>query len=531
MGEIMTEKARRDVLIAAGAMAVSSAISVGTRGAFAQNAGSIPASEWDYRSIKELSEALQARKISALELADHTIARIEALDRRLNAVVVRDFERAREAAKAADVALARGERQSLLGIPITVKEAFNVAGLATTWGIPQFKDFVPKEDAVLVSRVKSAGAVILGKTNVPLNLGDIQSYNDIYGTTNNPWDLGRTPGGSSGGSAAALAAGFGALSFGSDIGGSLRVPAHFCGIYAHKPTLGLVPDRGHSPPPFPALQQESDLAVVGPMARTAADLELALDVVAGPDEEREGIGYRLALRPARHDDLKSFRVLVIDTHPFMPTATAVRTALDRLSERLAGAGVKVARSTPLLPELADSARLYIRLLRSNQAASLPLDVYNQMRSAADALAPDDNSIAAERIRGTVLSHRDWITARAARARLQQQWSALFREWDVVLCPVMPTPAFPHDHSLPREARRIEIDGKEYPYVDALLVWAGLATVLGLPVTAVPIDRSATGLPIGVQIVGPYLEDRMTIAFAGLLEREFGGFVPPPGYAA
>jgi amidase len=326
-GKIMTNKTRREALIAAGAMAVSSAISTGIRGAFAQNAPSIAASEWDYRSIEELTKALQTRKISAVELVEHTIARIEALDQRLNAVVVRDFERAREVAKVADVALNRGERRPLLGMPMTIKEAFNVTGLSTTWGIPQFKDFVPTEDAVIVSRVKSAGAVILGKTNVPFQLTDNQSYNDIYGTTNNPWDLGRTPGGSSGGSAAALAAGFGPLSLGSDAGGSLRAPAHFCGIYAHKPTLGLVPDRGHTPPSSPALQRESDLSVVGPMARTAADLARALDVVAGPDEEREGIGYRLALRPARHDDLRSFRVLVIDTHPLVPTSAAVRTTV------------------------------------------------------------------------------------------------------------------------------------------------------------------------------------------------------------
>jgi len=237
----MIYQSRRDFLKETAAAAFTVAIgNDGSSGrALAQQAGSIPPSEWDYRTTIELVEALQRRKMSAVELTDHVISRIEALDPQINAVVVRDFDRARDAAKNADTALSRGERRSLLGIPMVVKESFNVAGLPTTWGIPAFKDWTPKEDAVAVKRLKAAGAVVLGKTNVPLVLGDWQSYNDIYGTTNNPWDTGRTPGGSSGGSAAALAAGFGSLSLGSDIGGSLRVPAHYCGVCAHKPTLGL----------------------------------------------------------------------------------------------------------------------------------------------------------------------------------------------------------------------------------------------------------------------------------------------------
>ena len=488
------------------------------------------AGEWDYCTTKELIQALQARKVSSSELVEHMIARIEALDQRLNAVVVRDFQRAREAAKAADAALARGEGRPLLGIPMTVKEAFNVAGLPTTWGDPRFKDFVPQEDAVVVSRVKSAGAVILGKTNVPLQLSDLQSYNDIYGTTNNPWDVGRTPGGSSGGSAAALAAGFGPLSLGSDLGGSIRVPTHFCGIFAHKPSLSLVPDRGHTSPTSPPMLRDSDLFVVGPMSRAAADLALALDVIAGPDEGRVGIGFRLALRSARHDDLKSFRVLVVETHPLVPTGLAVRMALGRLSERLVRSGAKVGHASPLLPDLANSARIFMRLWSAFQGAVAPPKLYDQMRHSAEALSPDDNSLAAERMRAAVMSHRDWFAANTARARLRWQWSILFREWDVVLCPVMPIPAFPHDHSLPIEARNIVIDGKGYPYRDSHLVWSELATSSGLPSTVLPIDRSETGLPIGVQIVGPYLEDRTTIAFAELLEREFGGFAAPRDYA-
>ena len=480
----------------------------------------------NYGTTKELVGALAAGKISALELTDHVIARIEALDQKLNAVVARDFDRGRDAAKSADAALARGERRPLLGIPMVVKESFDVAGLPTTWGVPQFKNFVPQDDAVVVARVKAAGAVILGKTNVPYLLGDWQSYNDIYGTTNNPWDLGRTPGGSSGGSSAALAAGFGPLSLGSDIGGSLRVPAHYCGIYAHKPTLNLIPPRGHRPPGM--VQRVSDLAVVGPMARSAADLDLALDVTAGPDEARAGIAYRLALPKPRHEHLKDFRVLVIGDHPSVPTAAAVRAALDLLSQRLVKAGAKVAHASPLLPDLAASARLYMRLLMSALSERWPAEIYQQAQTTAAAVKPDDDSLEAERHRGAVLSHRDWAAADTARIALQQQWADVFREWDVVLCPPMPTPAFVHDHS-PMLERRVEIDGKQFSFFDQL-VWPEIATTPGLPATAAPIGLSDTGLPIGVQIVGPYLEDRTPIAFAALMEREFGGFVPPPGYA-
>jgi amidase len=508
---------------------VAAATAAWSRGALAQKTPPLAASEWDYCTIKNLVAALRTKKISALELTDHAIARIETGDRSVNAVVVRDFERAREAAKAADDALTRGERGALLGVPATVKESFNIAGLPTTWGDPQFKRFMPQEDALAVARLKTAGAVILGKTNVPLMLSDWQTYNDIYGTTNNPWNLRLTPGGSSGGSAAALACGFGPLSIGSDRGGSLRAPAHYCGVYAHKPTSGLVPTRGLTPPGAPPLPRDGDLAVVGPMARSTADLALALDVIAGPDEERAGTGYRLDLRPARHENLKDFRILVVDTHPLAATASAVRAALSRLSERLVHAGAKLAHASPLLPDLAESARLYVRLLSAFWGADLRPSVYARLRGAAAALSPRNRSLDAERTRGAVISHRDWLAADGARIQLQQRWRELFREWDVVLCPAMPTPAFPHDHS-PIESRRLQIDGRSHAYLDAQIVWPALATAPGLPATVAPIDRSESGLPIGVQIIGPSLEDRTTIAFAQLLEREFGGFSPPPDFA-
>jgi amidase len=376
-----------------------------------------PASDWDFASIEGLTEALRSRKLSASELLEHTIARVEALDRRINAVVVRDFDRARDAAKAADAALARGEQRPLLGIPVTLKESLNVAGLPTTWGFPQFRDFVPAGDALAVSRLKQAGAVIIGKTNIPIGLREFQSYNDIYGTTNNPWDLTRSPGGSSGGSAAALAAGFGPLSIGSDIGGSIRVPAHFCGVLGHKPSLGLIPTRGHGLPPTPPVPGQGDLAVIGPMARYASDLALALDVIAGPDEAREGVGYRLALPAPRHTDLKNFRILAIDTHPLMPTGNSVRTAIGGLAKRLSGLGAKVAYNSASLPDLRDSARLYMTLLNAARSPRLSSDAFIEAQGHAAAFSPDDHGLQAELSRGTVMSHREWLAADAARLQL------------------------------------------------------------------------------------------------------------------
>ena len=349
-------------------------------------------SEWSFKTAVELSSALAAKQVSAVELAQDAIGRIERHDGKINAICVRDFARGLDAARAADAARGRGETRPLLGLPLTVKESYNIAGLPTTWGFPAQKDFMPADDALLISRVKQAGAVILGKTNVPLGLGDWQSFNEIYGTTSNPYDLGRTPGGSSGGSSAALAAGYGPLSLGSDIGGSLRVPAFHCGVYAHKTTFALVPSRGHTPPPFPPLPLDRDLAVIGPMARSAADLSLLLDVIAGPDPMEAGTAYRLALPPPRHDALKDFRVLVVDTDPVMPTNTVVRAAIDRLAANLGKAGVRIARDSPLLPDFAASSRLYMRMLMSFLGATLPPERIEAAQAGVAQLKPDDMSL-------------------------------------------------------------------------------------------------------------------------------------------
>ena len=483
----------------------------------------------NFPTTAALIAALQSRQISAVEVLDQAIARIQAHDVQLNAVVVRDFERARTAALAADAGLARGERRALLGVPMSVKESFNVAGLPTTWGVRSTTAMPVQTDAVAVDRLRAAGAVILGKTNVSTNLSDWQCVNPVYGLTRNPWNLERTPGGSSGGAAAALAAGFVPLELGSDLAGSLRIPAHCCGVFAHKPTHGLIPIRGHAPPGSPELSVnvDPDLAVVGPMARSAGDLALALDVLAGPDDA-EAIGYKLAMPPPRHARLSEFKILVLDEHPLLPISSEVRSAIERFCKDLRRSGCMVEKSSPLLPDLRLIADTFTRLLMSFIGANFPEAAYRARKEQAARMVDGTTDEESVRFHALVASHRDWIQAHRTRISLSHQWRQLFRPWDLVVCPVLPTTAIAHDDS-DMQKRRIDVDGRPIAYASQA-VWVGLASLCGLPATAIPIGLGSSGLPIGIQIVGPYLEDRLTIGFAELVEREFGGFVPPPAYA-
>jgi len=445
----------------------------------------------------EIVEALAARQVSALELAEAAIARILERDGPINAVVVRDFDRARVAARSADAALARGERKPLLGLPMTVKESNEVEGLPSTWGSPAFSGWIAEKDAVAVARLKAAGAIILGKTNVPPFLADWQSTNPVYGRTKNPWDLGCSPGGSSGGSAAALAAGMIPLEFGSDIGGSIRVPAAFCGVYGHKPSYGLIPTRGHSPPGLDG--GPIALAVVGPLARYAADLDLALGVTAGPEPE-EAVGYSLNLRPPRHAELADYRVLVIDQHPLVATDDEIRDALDGLARRLDDLGARVDRSSDLLPDLAAQHAVFGALVGAAMSRGSPA--------------------------GTTMNAHEWMNMLDAQLAFRRRWAALFESFDVVLMPTFGVVAFEHVDEPDGAKRVLTVNGQPTPYFNQI-AWPGVALLPNLPATAVPIGFTRGGLPIGAQVLGPYLEDRTTIAFAGLLEREFGGFKAPP----
>jgi amidase len=478
-----------------------------------------------YWSATQQSEALRNRSISAVELLDYSIKRIETLDQRFNAVVVRDFERACTAAAQADDLLKVRDPRPLLGIPVTVKESFNVAGLPTTWGFPQARGYVPVEDAVAVQRLKGAGAIVIGKTNIPTGISDWQSFNAIYGTTNNPWDESRSPGGSSGGSAAALAAGYVALELGSDLRGSLRVPAHYCGVYAHKPTHGIIPLRGHVPPGAEALSTNPDMAVAGPMARCTDDLKLAMKLLVGSDRPDDG-GYRLDLPAARHTRLQDCRILVLTEHPLIATSAEITGALNQTADQLMSAGASVSRTSHALPDLAQTAATYTELFMSLGASFWPIEVYDRVKKIASSIPSDVNTPGAQRARAAILSHRDWIAADRIRASLRQRWQELFGEFDVVLCPTMPTTAIQHDHFADQEGRRILIDGTEVGYEDQD-PWLTIASMCGLPSTVAPIARSNSGLPIGIQILGPHMGDRTTIGLAGLIERELGGFSAPP----
>lgn len=476
-------------------------------------------------TAKQLISALANKELSAVELMKYTITRIEQLDNSINAVVVRDFEQALQAAKAADQAIARNQLLPLLGLPMTVKESFNLTDIPTTWGNPVFKDWRPDADSLVVSRLKQAGAIVIGKTNVPFMLHDWQAYNEIYGTTNNPWKPNHTPGGSSGGSAAALAAGFVTLELGSDLAGSIRVPASFCGVYGHKPSVHLVPLRGSTPPMSPPSPTPVvDLPVAGPMARSADDLALALDVIAGPDELWDGKGYELKLPKPKHSRLNNYRVLVLKEHPLCPTSKPVLHALDNLVVQLNQAHVATSENSNQLPDLAEITRVYSILFGGFVGASMPEEIYQQTHSHANALSSNDQSISADLTRGCIVSHRDWLNTLRKRDQLREQFRSVFNQFDVIVCPVMPTPAFLHDHS-PIENREINIDGNMHPY-SAAFVWPCIANLFGLPATAAPIASTDNGLPIGIQIIGDYLEDHTTIEFARLLELELSAFAMP-----
>ncbi len=482
--------------------------------------------ELAFASATQLARRIKAREVGCVEMLEMYLDRVDRFNADLNAIVVQMRDDALRDAEEADRALARGDdRGPLHGVPMTTKESYDIAGTPTTWGVPEQKDHVAAKDALAVRRLKAAGAVVFGKTNVPLMLSDFQSYNDIYGTTNNPWDLGRTPGGSSGGSAAALAAGLTGIETGSDIGGSIRNPAHFCGVFGHKPTWNLLPPRGHA---MPGILSPSDISVIGPLGRSAHDVETAVRVMAGPDEIASR-GTRLDLKPLAKP-IGELSVAVWRDDDMARVDDTVAARVDAVAQALADAGAAVDFDARPV-DARHSHTVYQCLLQATMSARLPEERYREVERRVAALAPEDQSIGATVQRSQVARFRDWIANNEKRTHLRWQWHDFFEPggggFDVLIAPIMATSAFPHDHR-PFAERRVVVNGAEVSYFDQVF-WAGLASVAYLPATVIPTGPDAAGLPIGVQIIGPEYGDLITLGVAQFLEGAGFAFTPAPGY--
>lgn len=480
----------------------------------------------EYRGAMQLVEAMRTKEIGSGELLEHYLQRVEAHNGTINAVVATDIEAARARAEAADAATARGESWGPLhGLPVTIKDTFEVVGMPCTAGAPELKDHLPARHATSVERLVEAGAIVYGKTNTPIWAGDLQSYNDVYGTTSNPWDLDRAPGGSSGGSAASLASGFTALELGSDIGGSIRNPAHFCGVTGLKPSFGIVPIRGHIPGP-PGNLSGADIGVAGPLARNVEDLELALDVLAGADEF-DASGWKLELAKPRRERVSDYRIAVWSDDPFCEVDREIAALIEQAGDALADAGATVARDARPDIDMAESHEIYYSLLAGELGAGLPEGLRRRLRDSP----PDagDDSHAGIFARAAVMDHAAWIALNERRARLREVWRQFFGEHDVLLCPVMPRSAIPHDHSKDFQGRKVTINGRARDYTD-MIVWCGMTCGVYLPAAVVPIGTTSEGLPVGVQIVANFLEDRTALDVARHLEAALGGFRRPPMFA-
>jgi amidase len=412
----------------------------------------------------------------------------------------------------------------LHGVPMTVKESYEVSGLPTTWGVPEKKNDIAKTTALGVERLQDFGAVVFGKTNVPRMLADWQSFNEIYGTTNNPWDVTRSPGGSSGGGAAALAAGLTGLETGSDIGGSIRQPAHACGLFGHKPTWGLVPLRGHAP--MPGVASTTDISCIGPLARGADDLAIGLAAMAGPDETESALAITLPAPRVR--TIADLRVAVWASDPATNTDPEITAEILALAKQLKREGAKV--SLKARPEIDPAAAFenFLKLLAGALSGRASPEERERMIARAAAIAPDDRSADAVIARAAPMPHGAWLGLNEQRLRMRRAWSAFFADWDVLLCPVHAVPAQPHRHEQPTSAMRITVDGKDMAWND-MMFWPGLIGGVHLPSSAAPLGLTKTGLPIGVQIVGPLYGDRTTMLVAKMLEKSWRGFVAPAGW--
>jgi amidase len=478
-----------------------------------------------FASVVETAGAVLAKQISARDLVSLTYERIDRHNPALNAMVWQDREGAMVRARQADDDLARGrEVGPLHGVPITIKESFAYRGSPSHWGLPALKDAPSPRTAVAIERLESAGAIVLGKTNVPVMLSDWQSFNPINGATNNPWDLARTPGGSTGGGAAGGAPRLGCLTMGSDLAGSIRIPAHFCGVYGHKPSLELVSRAGFQPGPWDGSPgYPMDLAVVGPLARDARDLALALAVLGGADAEAAK-AWSWRLPAPRRTRLQDFRIgYVLDDEVLGLIASDIRGPYEDLLAALSTAGATLERGWPPGVDLPAHMKTFQYLL----FAFLTVDATEEERERARRRLRDDpNDVMAA---AAVEPHARWLHETRRRLAFRALWQKYFESHDVFLLPTAFTAAFPHDHTMPMGKRMVDTPEGKRPYMRDMASWISVATLTGLPATVAPIGQTNADLPVGIQIVGPMWEDATPIEFAALLAEVAGGFMPPPAF--
>ena len=478
-----------------------------------------------FKSALELGRLLRARKISSRELLGECLAQYAKHNLAINAVIVIEIERAQKAAAAADRRLKQGTvRSAFDGVPMTIKESFDWVGTPSTWGDPALENNIATKDAVALTRMTDAGAVLYGKTNVPLALSDWQSFNAIYGTTNNPWDVTRTPGGSSGGAAAALATGMSALEVGSDIGASIRNPAHYCGVFGHKPTYGVVPYRGHL---MPGSVSISDITVAGPLARSAKDLTSMMQVLVGSEGiEQRGMTFTLPKAPQKV--FKDFRVAIKLSSGISEVDQSYQDLLILLGQFLKKKTRKF--SWDAVPDFDDAEAYenYITLLRSTATKRMSDADIEAAALKAKGFDADDKSYVAMMARAFGLSHGGWLRANERRHQMRLIWDSFFDDWDVLLCPCAASAAWPHDQVGERHDRFIPVNGKMVSTIDQRF-WAGYSCNFFLPSTVAPLGLTPEGLPCGVQIITREYGDYTSLRFAELLEREWRGFVAPPEF--
>jgi len=477
------------------------------------------------RSATDQAAAIAAGDISARELLDAVLERYERHNPTINAVTFTQLDEARERARLADERTAQGGALGPLhGVPMTIKEAWDWVGSPSTSGHPELADWRPQRNSEAIDRLLAAGAVIYGKTNLPVSMADWQTFNPVYGTTSNPWNPELIPGGSSGGAAAAVASGMAALELGSDIGASIRNPAHYCGVFGHKPTYGLVPMAGHGSPGNPT---ELDIGVGGPLARYAADLELGLNVVAGPSR-LAAAGWRVDLPAPAAKVPHEIRAAVMLESPSVVQDSELTDQLAATVEALSNLGVQIDYDARPDIDIKRSHEVYLMLLRAATGTEYSEEAFNQQLAQAERYEAGERDYRAIAGRAVTMSHWQWAAYDREREFERLAWAAFFEDYDFLLCPTAASAAYPHDQVGERADRTITVNGGQESTMDQLF-WAGWSCGVLLPGTVAPAGLTASGLPCGLQIVAGHLQDRTAIAFAALMERELGGYQVPPGY--